>query len=97
MQAVADEVLASVGKEENDTEGIAYPGNPEGCAIGKELRCYATNNDAQAEACLPSREQGTVGCTSLRVRCHVDEHRLERGEHVTVTKTDNEGCSVEAP
>ena len=46
MQAVADEVLASVGKEENDTEGIAYPGNPEGCAIGKELRCYAANDDA---------------------------------------------------
>ena len=32
-QAFPEEVLAGVGKEEDDAEEVANPGNPEGCAV----------------------------------------------------------------
>lgn len=91
------EVLTGISEEEGGAGCVGEPGKPESCAVRKELGCYAAQDDAEAEARLPSRKQGAVCCTSLRGGCHVDEHRLKGREHVSVAKADDEGRSVESP
>jgi len=95
-KAVTEEVLTGVCEEEEDAKSVANPSNPKCCAIGEVLCNDAAKNDAESDTSLPSCKEGAIGCATLRIGSEVDEHRLEGWEHVSVAKTHDEGCSVEA-
>ncbi len=70
---------------------------PECSTIVEKLCQHATEQDAQADAQVPCREQGRVGCASLVVVCHTDNHVLDGWPHVTITQSDEQCRAIITP
>ena len=89
-------MLANVGEVEDDSEEVDDEGEPEGGRVAPLVDGHATKDDAEPHADVPTGEDGGVGSASLIVGRKVDEHGLESRPDVSVAKSDDDGCSVEA-
>lgn len=88
---------ADVKKEEGYACGVGYPGAPECGVEAPVLGKDAAEEYAESDAYVPRYEEGGIGCATLVVSGEIDEHVLERGEHVSVAKTYYQGGAVEGP
>lgn len=58
---------------------------------------HASGQYAQPHACLPGRQHGGIGRTSLGIVRQIHEHTLKSWVHVPVPQTDDEWGQVERP
>ncbi len=96
-ETVAEEVGADVEEEEGYACGVGYPCAPECGVEAPVLGEDPAEEYAKAYAYVPRYEEGGIGGAALVVGGKVDEHVLERGEHVSVAKTYYQGSSIEGP